>query len=166
MSRWKKNVLLGSICLAVLFLGLFIFGERLTSGEWQEKKEAVLAAYSQTMMVKADRVDTFIGTETWRIVFGEDKLQKKMIVWIGEESGIHTEYESDGISMDNVSAKVTATDPAARILRVTPGKLEEQLVWEVYYERDQENGPTEGFYGYYRFADGELLDTYRLGAKS
>jgi uncharacterized protein YpmB len=165
MSRWKKNVLLGSICAAVLLLGLFIFVERLTSGEWQEKKEAVLAAYSQTMMVKADRVDTFVGTETWRIVFGEDKLQKKMIVWIGEESGIHAEYESSGVTVDSVSDKVTSTVPASRILRVTPGKLADQLVWEVYYEREQESGRKEGFYGYYRFADGELLDTYKLGVK-
>ncbi|RAU95543.1 DUF5590 domain-containing protein [Paenibacillus sp. YN15] len=165
MSRWKKNVLLGTVCVIVLLLGLVVYVERLTSGEWQEKKEAVLAAYSQTMLVKADRVDTFVGSETWRIVFGEDKLQKKMIVWIGEESGIHAEYESAGVSMDSVTEKVASADPATRIIRVTPGKLAEELVWEVYYEREQEDGREAGFYDYYRFADGQLLDTYKLGAR-
>lgn len=166
MSRWKKNLLLGSICAAMLILGMFIFVERLTSGEWQEKKEAAVTAYSQTMLVKADRVETFVGTETWRIVFGEDKLQKKMIVWIGEESGIHSEYEASGVSAESVSGKVKGIDPAAQIIRVTPGKLAEDFVWEVYYERTLEDGRINGFYDYYRFADGMLLDTYKLGTKS
>lgn len=166
MSRWKRITILAVAGVFLVLLALFLLADRLTSAEWKEKKAAVLTAYEQTMLVKTDRVETFVGEETWRVVFGEDKLQKKMIVWIGEQSGIHSEYEAAGVSRDAVTGKVTETDPEARIIRVTPGKLAADYVWEVYYERSLDNGKTAGFYDYYRFADGTLLDTYRLGAKS
>jgi uncharacterized protein YpmB len=160
----NKKKLIGGAVLAVfaLLLGLYIFADSIIAKEWDDKREAVRRAYKESMLVKADRVEPFVGAEPYIIVFGQDKLGKKMIVWVSETS-IHSEYEADGITADGVTEKVKASAPDTKIMRITPGTLEEDYVWEVYYQRKQEDGKTGSFYEYYRFSDGTYLDTYRLG---
>ncbi|MNI90116.1 hypothetical protein D3C73_1476060 [compost metagenome] len=113
------------------------------------------------MLAKAEHVEPYVGSQPYMIVYGEDKIGKKMIVWVSEKD-LHEAYETDGAAKAAVVAKVTGADPGNRVIRATPGKLDEDYVWEVYYKREQD-GKTRYFYDYYRFADGGLIDTYRLG---
>lgn len=161
--RSKKKIIGGAL-LAVfaLLLGLYIFADSIIAKEWDDKKEAVLKAYQESMLVKAERVEPFVGAEPYIIVYGEDKLGKKMIVWVSDTE-THSEYESAGVSSDSVRDKLMAQDPSTDIIRITPGKLENDYVWEAYYERKQADGKTGHFYDYYRFSDGGHIDTYRLG---
>lgn len=160
--RNKKSMLLAAL-LAVLTVlaGTFIFLDRIIAGEWNEKREAVKTAYAETMLAKADRVEPFVGAEPYMIVFGEDKIGNKMVAWISSTDR-YAAYESEGISKQAAVDKVTGADPSNKVLRATPGKLDADYVWEVYYKKEQD-GQVRYFYDYYRFSDGALIDTLRLG---
>ncbi|WP_438445649.1 cell wall elongation regulator TseB-like domain-containing protein [Gorillibacterium sp. sgz5001074] len=160
--RRKKSLLLAAF-LAVLTVmaGTYIFMDRIIAGEWDSKKEAVKAAYAETMLVKADRVEPYVGTEPYMIVYGEDKIGNKMIVWVSQHER-YAAYESEGITKQAAVDKVLGAAPEAKVLRATPGKLDQDYVWEIYYQREMD-GKTRYFYDYYRFGDGVLIDTLRLG---
>lgn len=162
--RNKKMVIAGVLLFLAAFLtGLFLYFDRIIAGEWDSKRKAVETAYAETMLVKAERVEPFVGAEPYMIVYGEDKIGKKMIVWVSEND-LHAAYETEGVTLEAASGKVTAANPLNMVLRTTPGKLEQDYVWEVYYQREQD-GRTLYFYDYYRFSDGTLIDTFRLGGQ-
>lgn len=160
MGNKKMMLLAAFLAVIACMFGTFLFLNTITSGNWQEERDAVKAAFADTMLAKADKVEPFVGHEPYMIVFGEDKIGHKMIVWVSQDER-HAAYESEGISKEAVTAKVTAADSANKVIRATPGKLDAEYVWEVYYERAQEDG-VHRFYDYYRFSDGALLDTLRL----
>lgn len=161
--RSKKKVIAGALLAVVIILsGLYIFTDSIISGEWKDKEQAVLRAYKETPLVEALRAESFVGEEPYIIVFGLDKLGKPMIAWVSE-SAVQSKYETEGVSREAVEELVRAGNPEAQIIRITPGVFEEELVWEVYSSREQADGKSGHYYDYYRFADGELLDTYRLG---
>lgn len=158
----RKKVIAGVLLLAAaLLFGLFLFFDTIIGGQWGEKQDAVERAYKETLLAKAERVEPFVGSQPYTIIYGEDKLGSKMIVWVSE-SELHAAYQNEGISKEAVIEKVTATHPDNKIIRVTPGKLEDTYVWEVYYQREQE-GKTYSYYDYFRFTDGLLMDTFNLG---
>lgn len=159
--RKKRMVLAAVLAVFTVMIGTFIFFDRVIAGEWNDKRSAVQTAYAETMLAKADRVEPYVGSEPYMIVFGEDKIGNKMIVWVSEKDR-YAAYESEGISKQEAADKVTAADPANKVLRATPGKLDQDYVWEVYYQREQD-GQLRYFYSYYRFSDGALIDTLRLG---
>jgi uncharacterized protein YpmB len=162
--RNKKMVIVGVLLFIAAFLtGLFLYFDRIIGGEWDSKRKAVETAYAQTMLAKAERVEPYVGSEPYMIVYGEDKIGKKMIVWVSAND-LHAAYETEGIMLEAAAAKVTAANPANVVLRTTPGKLEQEYVWEVYYQREQD-GQTRYFYDYYRYGDGALIDTFRLGGQ-
>lgn len=160
--RNRTKIITGSLLgAAAVLLGIYLFVDTIVSPEWDDKRHAVETAYAETMLARADRVEPFVGSEPYMIVYGEDKIGHKMVVWVSE-SERYAAYESEGITREEAEAKVLAADPGNRIIRSTPGKFEQDYVWEVYYER-QQDGVTRHFYDYYRFSDGVLLDTLRLG---
>lgn len=148
------------ITIVVLIVALYKFVDTIIQGEWDEKKAAVEKAYQETMLAKAVRVEPYVGDTPYMIVYGEDRIGKPMIVWVSE-TAVYSEYEENGIGADDVASKLKQTDPATEIIRITPGRLSEDLVWEAYYKRELE-GKAHHFYDYYRFSDGSHLDTYQL----
>jgi uncharacterized protein YpmB len=87
-----------------------------------------------------------------------------LIVWIGN-ADIHTEYVADGLKDKDLRAQFAKNEPTAELLRILPGKLNEQLVWELYYKKPNDSGKQVYYYDYIQFKDGALLDTYNLGSK-
>lgn len=157
----KKSHVWGmAIALILLGIGTFRFIDSVAAGNWDEKQKAVETAYRQTMMAKADKVEPFVGDQPYNIVFGEDKIGKKMIAWISE-TDIHGEYASDGVTEQSVRDKLIKSKPGADIIRITPGKYGNEYCWEVYYTLSK-SGKVGHYYQYYRFSDGEPLDTYNL----
>lgn len=159
--RNRRTMMMAALLAVLTVMVLtFIFMDSIIAGEWDSKRNAVKAAYADTMLVNAERVEPYVGAEPMMIVYGEDKIGNKMIVWVSE-SERHAAYESEGITKQAVVDKVTAAAPGTKVLRATPGKLDQDYVWEVYYEREQD-GKVNHYYDYYRFMDGALIDTYRL----
>jgi uncharacterized protein YpmB len=161
----QKKVVFGAIAVfSLLLFGLSQFFQTIQAGAWSEERQAVETAYQKTIMAKATKVDTFVGTQAFKIVYGEDAIGQQVIVWLGETE-IHTEYAADGLKDKELRMKFAAKEPAAKLLRILPGKVSESYVWELFYEKPGETGKPNYYYDYVTFNEGMLIDTYHLGEK-
>jgi uncharacterized protein YpmB len=105
-------------------------------------------------------VDSFYGDEPFQIVYGEDKIGQKVVVWVSGHE-VHTEMAAEGFTEDQVRETMFKKDPGFEILRIMPGKKAGDYVWEVFYKKKDDSG-TRYFYDYYTFSSGTYIDTYRL----
>lgn len=162
--KMRTRIILG----LVLGLGLAIFGLNrlyysILDQTWAERSEAVQTAYEKTMLVKTDEVLTYYGERPYTVIYGEDKLGQKLVVWIGENEQ-HTEYAAAGASEATIKQKFLTKEPAAQVLRISPGKLKDQYVWEVFYKKQEEQGE-RFYYDFYSFPGENLDNTYRLSVQ-
>jgi uncharacterized protein YpmB len=161
----KKIVLIGSIAVfSLLLFGLSQFFQTVQAGAWSEERQAVETAYQKTIMTKASKVDTFVGTKEYKIVYGEDAIGQQLIVWLGT-SDIHTEYTADGLQAKDLQMQFAKKEPTAQLLRILPGKMNDKYVWELFYKKQNAAGKINYYYDYLTFKEGTLLDTYDLGVK-
>jgi uncharacterized protein YpmB len=156
-KRWLWGFVLG---VALLLFGAYQFYTAIHAAEWSREDAAVWAAYRNTVLAKASRVESFVGDKPYYIVQGEDKLGQSVIVWVGEDE-IHAEYERDGVSGDELLAAWREADPDKQLIRIRPGKIDDVYVWEIFYAKI-DNGKKRYYYDYFRFSDGAPVDTYRL----
>ncbi|HEY0827631.1 MAG TPA: hypothetical protein VGE40_06020, partial [Bacilli bacterium] len=66
-----------------------------------------------------------------------------------------------GISKQQVEVKVLRQEPKADLIRIVPGTLNNDYVWEAFYKKLEKDG-TRYYYTYYKFTDGQHIDTYKL----
>ncbi len=163
--RSKQFIIIGFLVIFLLVLiGVIQFFQSIQAGAWSEESQAVETAYTKTIMTKANKVDTFVGTEAFKIVYGEDAIGQKLIVWISDQE-IHTEYAADGLQDKLLRTQFASKEPKAKLLRILPGKFKDMYVWELYYKKPNDSGKQIYYYDYIQFKDGLLLDTYNLGEK-
>jgi uncharacterized protein YpmB len=157
-----KLKLLGTMLgvLLLLFLINWLY-QMIHAPQWKAENQAVQRVYQETEMVDADQIRTFHGENTYWVIFGTNKQGEKMIAWVGED-GVHTELADDGVTENKLRKTFASEHPNAEILRVLPGKMGNEYIWEIFYTKEKE-GTKRHYYGFYRFDDGTLIDTYRLG---
>jgi uncharacterized protein YpmB len=149
--------------LFVILTLCFVFNRfymNVQNKHWDEKTKAVEIAYDQTILAKATKVDSFYGDEPFQIVYGEDKIGQKVVVWVSDHE-VHTEMAGEGFTEDQVRETMFKKDPGFEIMRIMPGKKADDYVWEVFYKKKDDSG-TRYFYDYYKFSSGTYIDTYRL----
>ncbi|PYI54871.1 DUF5590 domain-containing protein [Paenibacillus flagellatus] len=157
---WKKIALGAAAVLVASVVALVIFYRTIHNEEWDMRSAAIATVTSSTYMKSVDRVESFVGEKAYMIAFGKDAEGKDAIAWVdGGEA--HMEYADAGISEDEAKRKVTGQNPANEVLRALPGVLNGTYLWEVLYKRREDDGERY-YYGYYRFDNGEELDTWRL----
>lgn len=161
MRKRKKIVWGAMLLLLAVMAGFVAFVEIVSAPVREENRAAVLEAYNSTVLMKAIKAERFVGDQPYTVIWGEDKLGRPLLVWVGEDR-IHAEYADHGISRDELKAKVAALYPDITILRMTPGILGEEYIWEVYSKRTGPDGKRHYYYDYFRFSDGEHLETYWL----
>lgn len=161
-----KKTLFGAVILLIaLGYGVFRFYNSVQANEWNTHAKAAETVTQSTYMTHVDRVETFRGEQPYSIVFGTDSNGKEAIAWVGtDEKDVHMEYIADGTSEDDIRGKVLQRAPDAEIERILPGKLNGELVWEVFYKRRETDG-VRYYYDYYRFKDGTEIDTWKLSKK-
>ncbi|MFC0214812.1 DUF5590 domain-containing protein [Paenibacillus chartarius] len=150
----------GIFSFAILIIMLIRFFYGIQRDHWAERDDAVRIAASQAGLVTIESVAAFNGSEAYKTVIGTDAQGEKLVVWIGPD-GPHAEKASSGISADQAKEALLARSPGVEVLRVVPGKLNDDFVWELFYRR-HENGKDRYLYDYVKFADGAHIDTYRL----
>lgn len=155
----KTMAILFVILISVLFLIIWFYNS-IESNHWREETRAKEAVLRETDLVKIDRVETFHGEKAMSIVFGENQEGNSMIVWVTKDE-VHPEYTADGVTGQAMKEKVLQEKPNSEILRIVPGTYNGQYAWEVFYKVREKDGKRH-YYDYYRFQDGEWLDTYRL----
>ena len=161
-AEMRMRTVIAALVLGTILVLMLIqfFYQSIQSSQSKEQMEAVLQAKSHSALVSSDLVETYIGEKVYWIVSGKDKDGNNVMVWVSKDE-VHSVFVSDGISRTSLKQKILQLDPQADIVRITPGRLKEDYIWEVYYKKQENNGKRY-YYGYYNFADGALIDTYRL----
>lgn len=158
-TGWKI-VSIGIGVLGLLALFGYRFYDTIQAPHWAALANAKQQATERLELREVRSVERFIGDQPYSVVFGTDANGEDVIVWIWAD-GSHAERQDAGLSREEVQSLAASENPAKRFLRLTPGKLGEEYVWEVYYSLDTPDGPRK-FYDFYRFSDGTKLETYRL----
>jgi uncharacterized protein YpmB len=129
--------------------------------QWTALAGAEAKAMERLQMKSVTSVERFVGDRPYSIIFGTNAADDEVIVWMWDEE-LHIERQDAGRTREQMKALALEENPAKELLRITPGKLGDDYVWEVFYSlRSSEEG-TRKYYDYYRFSDGEKLETYRL----
>jgi uncharacterized protein YpmB len=155
----KKTLILLSISfLVVVTLGyqFYLYVENDYETELSHAKEIAL---SKTILTRISESNHFSGEHHYFVFKGKDVLDQEAWVWISEDDEAHTEYAENGITREKAVEASLREDANADILRVVPGKLGNNWVWEVFYKHSEED---RFIYMYFDFKTGELLRTYKL----
>jgi uncharacterized protein YpmB len=132
---------------------------------WNERERAARLALSETPLESIDRTYVFNGEASYQVMIGKDRDGREWIVWVDDEGGVLTAAMDEGISEQEVRNLLRERHPEADVLRAVPGFKDGETVWEVYYRQRDKEGGTRLYYDYYRFRDGEWLETYTLAKK-
>ncbi len=157
----KKKIAVAVLIFLVLIALLIWVYNLVQAKHWQEQNHAENLARQKAGLVHEDAVDWFSGDGSYIIVFGRDRNNQKMIVWVGNNE-LHKEAAKDGLSKADVVGKVSRAYPGAVMIHAVPGKYVGDYVWEAYFKVTKQ-GKTNYYYQYYKFSDGELLDTLNMG---
>lgn len=130
---------------------------------WRENRDVTEAVYDGKDLARIDKIQTFVGEQPLKVVFGESEDGRSIITWI-EEQTTYTAFTDEGISKEQLLQYWREADPQKQLLRIMPGKLDEHYVWEIFYYK-KVDGKKIYYYDYYRFADGQHIDTYLLTLK-
>lgn len=156
----RKIALWCAAVLAVVTIVLVFFYRSIHEEEWAERLEAKSTVIASTYMRKVDRIERFVGDKPYMVVFGQDEEGREAIAWVNDGKA-QMRYASTGIKAEEAQRKVEESNPDNEVLRVLPGVLNETYLWEVFYKRKDEEG-SRYYYGYYRFDNGEEIDTWRM----
>jgi uncharacterized protein YpmB len=118
-------------------------------------------AKKHTSLKKVGTVYSFVSDKHYTVISGFNRDGEKMIVWLGRHYVLE-KYAIEGISAVTAKERVYAERPKAQVLRITPGVVEGEPVWEVYYTFADQQGAKRLAYNYYRFKDGSKLRTVIL----
>jgi len=163
----RRNIGLRTLLAVGLLLAAgILFGSRfygtVQEPYWDVVGRAKARATDELQFASVASVERFVGDQPISVVtgvYGEEQVPA--IAWLWGEDGAHVERLDAGISREDLKARVLRERPDMRLLRITPGKLGAEYVWEVYYEI-QDAGASRKHYEYYRFRDGVKIETYRL----
>lgn len=161
---WGKAVLLAIAIVAVVA----IFGNRfyntVQTPYWTALASAEAKALEALDLNSIVAVERFVGDRPYSVVFATyGNPEEEVVVWLWDDQH-HMERQEDGVTQEAVKEMTLAENPEKRLLRIVPGKLNGEYVWEVFYELT-DNGRPRKYYDYYRFADGRKLESYRLSVE-
>lgn len=160
MKKW----LLIAAAILVIAVGSLLWLYQQIRGDYEElHREARQRAINETALARIDKTDIFAGAATYSILYGTNEEGQRMIVWVSADD-IHEELADNGVTAEQITALAQERHGQIRTVRLTPGKWRDTYVWELFYTQVQD-GKEHYYYDYYRFADGQWLDTYRLNAR-
>lgn len=158
----KKALWISSALIIAMIISFIWFYQVIQSDHHDENEAAIRLALEHSSLVRADHVDYFTGDQIYRIVYGVNSDNEKLLVWVGEDE-IHEALATSGITRADVYAAMTSVyGDRIVIKRVQPGKLGEDYVWEAFFSLKDEDGRESYYYEFYRFSDGQRLDTWRM----
>jgi uncharacterized protein YpmB len=161
MKKTIAGIIAGLVLVGVV---LFRFYLAVQNEEWDSHALASQTVTQSTYIKQVTRVETFRGELPYTIVFGLDEAGQEGVAWVGEQpEDVHMEYLGNGGGMTEAAIREIVKQRGAdvEIERILPGKLDDELVWEVFYKRKEEGG-SRFYYDYYRFMDGTEIDTWKL----
>lgn len=162
---WKKIIVAVLAALIVMLSAAGLYYRAIQRDHYDRIDQASQLALAQTDLTSIGKVERYAGDEVYYVVSGTDDGGQPLLVWVTDAK---TTVQSAvyGITGDEAAERTRKQyGDGVHILRVVPGMLADEPVWEVYYERNEGDG-IRRYYDYYRFQDGEKLDTWRLNLQS
>lgn len=161
----RKNIR-ATIIFTVLLIVLILFllhrwYVSIHSDYWEGRDIAVAQAVYAADLEEVSQAKMFNGERPWFIVNGKDEAGEDWIVWVSEEE-IVVRQADEGISQQEAESFVMARSGPVSIIHTIPGVWRNELCWEIYYTKIEPDGEIY-YYDYVRFADGEHIETLRLG---
>ncbi|EXX91172.1 cell wall elongation regulator TseB-like domain-containing protein [Paenibacillus darwinianus] len=155
--------MLGILGGVLILLLLNLYMQWILSGYWQEERAAERTALAETRLTKVTKTDKFVWDETAWVIQGTDQAGEGLFVWV-TDNGAEAVKAGDGYPRAQLKADVLRELPDAKLIRIRPGLLDGEKVWEVYYSRKM--NVQRHYYGFYGFADGRSIVTYKLPVRS
>lgn len=157
LQRW---IFLFVAALLLLITIVFIYFLDIQNPQRAAIEEAERQAIEAAGLTQVEHVYHQVwDKESW-IVEGTDKDDEKVFVWLADESNPEIVKASSGISMQEMKTSFKGEHPNANIIRIQPGLLDNQRVWEVYYSSGDETNHYK--YDFYSFDNGALINSYTL----
>jgi uncharacterized protein YpmB len=157
MRHWIWS-LIGAAVLAVTVF--FFYYTTVQRPLWDQEKHAARTVLQHTPMEKVTHTELSHSEEAFTIVYGQDAQDQSLIAWSGNEK-INYIYAHEGETEAEIEYAWRESHPDAELIRIVPSLYRSEYAWEVYYEEAGETGKRK-YYDYYRFEDGELLNTYTM----
>jgi len=161
LKRW---LLLSSACLLLLITVSFIYFREVQSPEWSAIKAAKDQATEAAKLTEIEKVNHHIWQKDTWIVEGIDEHSEAVFVWLTEGQQPVVHKASEGISEISLKDAFKSKRPLAEVKRIQPGLLDDQPVWEIFYNDGEK--PQHYRYDFYRFDNGAFIDSYTLPAKT
>ncbi|MBJ6363572.1 DUF5590 domain-containing protein [Paenibacillus sp. GCM10012307] len=158
-GRW---VLLIVIVLTIIFLLLNLYYRSTQQDIWKQEREAEQVAAKAAGLVQITSATKHIWDQIAWVVKGTDESGQEKIVWVvGDKAD--SVLASSGVSKEQITKNVQSIKPDADIIRVQPGLLDGEKIWEVFYKRHETID--KYYYEFYRFTDGSFVTIYNLPSK-
>lgn len=107
-------------------------------------------------------MERYVGDRDYHIVTGVTQYGTETLVWIND-SGHRELAAASGRSRSDIY-ELAAKDASRTIVRVSPAVWNGEYAWEVFYSKEDDSGK-RFFYDFYKFSNGELLETYKLSKR-
>lgn len=97
--------------------------------------------YKETDITKVEDIDFFYSNESYHVVYGTDKEKHKLIAFVplkSKKQDIKTINQDEIISKETVHKQWKKSCTECKMIKITPGIVDENKVWELTY-RDELN---------------------------
>lgn len=157
-----KRWLLLALFIVILFVSVaFWFVYSVDDELASRTADRIAYAKKHTSLKKISTVYSFASDKHYTVISGFNRNGEKIIVWLGRNYVLER-YAIEGISAVSAKQRVYTDWPKAQVLRITPGVVDDEPAWEVYYTFTNQQGTKRLAYTYYRFKDGSELRTVNL----
>lgn len=158
-GRW---VLASVIVLLLLFLLFNLYYRSTQQDIWQEESAAKQIAMEQAGLTGVETATKHVWDQVSWVIQGKDSQGREQMVWVVGDQAT-AEPADAGVTREQIEAKVLKDKPDARIIRIIPGLLSGERIWEVFYSREE--SARKYYYEFYRFGDGTFITIYNLPSK-
>jgi Uncharacterized protein conserved in bacteria len=162
LKRWLAVFF---VALAAVIAIVIMYYNTIQQPFWDSERPIRKQAKEAAGLTEVSSITKQVWDTTSWIVKGENDADEEIYVWlIGPEKNVQVVKATEGTDKAAVKQAVMAAKPDADIIRIQPGTLNGQLVWEVYYS--QGSNPEKYSYDFYDFRTGKYVTEYHLPAKT
>jgi uncharacterized protein YpmB len=150
----------GILLLLLLGWTVWLFADAYhaaVASKQKDEQRAIERAKEEADLTAVLDVDTYYGNETYVVVIGKNKDNKKMVVWVPEKGNdLEVKPLSSGISKEEALALLKAEYSPKKVISAKLGMEKGIPLWELTY-MDKQN--RYSFY-YVSFEDGTFIKRY------
>lgn len=156
-----KWMLIGlSLLLVVVFIYSAMIYKEIEENKKRGMPETEERVKQETDLTEIEKIESFNGAESYHVVYGVDKDEVKVIllVALNTEEDIITINQEEIISQEKIQEQWTKRCSKCKMIKITPGIVDEEIVWELTYRDEVGHYVLE----YLSIIDGEQIERLRF----